>query len=109
MTHVRGFDQEILQALESPGPLLRYEAMRATAAWGVGAAWPHVRAVLRADDTDKPLLLAAIDAVATICPEDAAEILDDLADSEDEEIAEAVAEALVIAGGLADAAEDEEL
>ena len=38
-----------------------------------------------------PLLLAAIEAVASIRPEEAPEVLDDLLDSEDEEIADAVA------------------
>ena len=44
--------------------------------------------------------LAAIEAVPTIRPEDAAEILGDLLDSNDEDIVEAVEEALAMAKGL---------
>lgn len=102
-----GFDHEILETLESADPLLRCEAMRAAGTWAVEAAWPHVRAVLDAEDPDKPLLLAAIDAVANIRPGNAAEILDDLADAEDEEVAGTVAEALATAGIWSEDLEDE--
>lgn len=94
MSWVAGFDHEIVEALGSDDPMLRYEAVRAAGTWAVDAAWPHVRALVLAGETDKPLLLAAIDAVASIRPEEAAVILGDLTDSEDEEIAEAVFEAL---------------
>ena len=50
------------------------------------------------------MLLAAISAVASIRPHEAAEILEDLADSDDEDIA-AVDEAMAMAHGLSD--EDE--
>ena len=42
----------------------------------------------------KPLLLAAIGAVGSIRPAEARKILVDLADSDDEEIAEAIDEAI---------------
>lgn len=99
MSWVAGFDHEIVEALESDDSMLRYEALRAAGAWAVAAAWPHVRALVLAGETDKPLLLAAIEAVANIRPEEAAGILGDLADSEDEEIAEAVFEALATVEG----------
>lgn len=107
MRYTRGFDQEILETLESAEPLLCYEAMRAAGAWGVEAAWPQVRATLMARNVDKSLLLAAIDAVATFRPKDATELLHDLADSEDEEIAAAVSEALVMAEGLSNFPEED--
>ena len=59
--------------------------------------------------TEKPLLLAAIDAVVSIRPHEAAEILDDLANSDDEDVVAAVDEALAIAAGPSDEDEDEEL
>jgi hypothetical protein len=60
---------------------------------------------VRAGDTEKPLLLAAIEAAASIRPEDASEILGDLVDSDDDEIFEAVFDALALAG---EPMEDEE-
>ncbi len=106
MRFVRGFDEQIVEALDSTNPDIHYEAVRAAGAWGVDAAWPHIAALVASGETDKPLLLAAIEAVASIRPREAAEILDDLTDSDDEDIAEAVSEALTMAEGLAD--EDDE-
>jgi hypothetical protein len=72
----------------------------------VDAAWPHVVALIRAEGTAKPLLLAAIGAVAAIHPQEAAEILGELTLSDDEDVAEAVAETLALAEGPLD--EDDE-
>jgi hypothetical protein len=101
MSYVKGFDREIEEALASGDPKLRYEAVHAAGNWAVDAAWPHIRAVLRAgEDVDKPLLLAAVDAAVCIRPAEAAEVLGELAESEDDEIAEAALEALAMAEGL---------
>lgn len=107
MRSVRGFDEQILQALDNKNPDIRYEAVLAAGNWGVAAAWPYVVDLVTSEETEKPLLLAAIEAVATIRPHEAAEILDDLADSDDEDVIEAVEEALALAAGPSD--EDEEL
>lgn len=106
MRFVRGFDEQILEALGSRNSDIHYEAVCAAGAWEVDAAWPHIAALVTSEDTDKPLRLAAIEAVASIRPREAAEILDELSDSDDEDIAEAVSEAMVMAQGLAD--EDDE-
>ena len=108
MRFVRGFDEQILEALDSTNPDIHYEAVLAAGNWEVDAAWPHVAALVTSRKTEKPLLLAAIDAVASIRPHEAAEILDDLADSDDEDIAEAVDEAMAMAKGLSDEDEDDE-
>ena len=63
------------------------------------AAWPHVADLVAAETTDKRLLLAAIEAVASIRPPAAAGILAELADSDDEDVVEAVHEALAMAEG----------
>lgn len=105
MRFVRGFEEEILAALESDNSDIRYEAVCAAGTWSVEAAWPHVAALVTSEVIDKPLLLAAIDAVASIRPKEAAEILGDLIDSEDEDIVEAVHKAMAMAEGLSD--EDE--
>lgn len=58
-------------------------------------------------ETEKSLLLAAIEAIASIRPDEAGEILHDLADSDDEDIVAAVDEAMAVAKELSD--EDDEL
>ncbi len=102
MRFIRGFEEQILEALESANPAIHYEAVCAAGNWELDAAWPHIADIINAGDTDKPLLLAAIDAVACIRPQEAVEIIGDLADSEDEEITEAVFEALAIAEGFSE-------
>ena len=46
MRYVRGFEKQILEALESPDPKIHYEAISAAGNWEVDAAWPHVTALL---------------------------------------------------------------
>jgi hypothetical protein len=99
MRFVRGFGAQILEALDSANPDVHYEAVIAAGNWEVDAAWSHVAALVTSAKTEKSLLLAAIDAVASIRPRDAPELLADLADSDDEDIADAVREALATAEG----------
>jgi hypothetical protein len=94
MRFIPGFEEQILEALASPNPDLHYEAVVAAGNWGLDAAWPHVAALVSSGEADKPRLLAAIEAAAGIWPHEALEILDDLADSDDEDIAAAVDEAM---------------
>lgn len=79
--------------------------MVAAGNWRVEAAWPHIAGLLASQSTGKPLLLAAIDAGPSIRPHEAARILGDLLDSDDEDIIEAVQEALAMAEGLSEDAE----
>jgi hypothetical protein len=106
MQFIRGFDDQILESLDSKNPDIHYEAVCAAGNWGVDAAWPHIAALVGSEKTDKDLLLAAIEAVAIIRPEEASDILVDLTDSEDEEIVDAVHEAMAMAEPWGD--EDEE-
>jgi hypothetical protein len=108
MRYVPGFEREIVAALESENPDVHYEAVCAAGVWSVDAAWSHVASLVTAEDVDKPLRLAAIDAVASIRPEDAGEILGDLLDSPDEDIVDAVHEALAMAEGGPDEDEEDE-
>ena len=89
MRFVRGFEEQILEALDTENPDIHYEAVVAAGNWGLDAAWPHVAALVTSKKTDKPLLLAAIEAIASIRPHEAVRMLDDLADSHDEDIAAA--------------------
>jgi HEAT repeat protein len=108
MRFIRGFDEQILESLRSTNADIHYEAVCAAGVWGVQAAWPHITELVKSGRTDKHLLLAAIEAVAGIRPNEAAEVLDDLADSDDEDIVEAVLEATAMADGIADEDDDDD-
>ena len=99
MRFFRGFDDQILESLNSEDEDIHYEAVCAAGSWGVNAALSHVVELAFESNTEKALRIAAIDAVASIRPLEAQDILADLTDSDDEEIVEAVHEALAIAGG----------
>ena len=75
--------------------------------WGVDAAWPPIAVLVTSRKTPKHLLLAAIEAAAGIRPHEALELLYDLADSDDEDIADAVREAMAMAEGQS--GDDDEL
>jgi hypothetical protein len=96
MRFIRGFDQQILEALASKNPSIHYEAVIAAGNWELDAAWPHVAALLDSKRTEKPLLLAAIEAAASIRPGEAAHTLIALTNSPDEDIVEAAYEAIAI-------------
>jgi hypothetical protein len=106
MRFVPGFGAEILEALESEDDTIHEQAILAAGTWQIDAAFSHVADLVSDADTPKDLLLAAIDAVASIRPHEAVDYLEDLADSDDEEISEAVEDAMATAEGLCE--EDEE-
>ena len=96
MQYVRGFDDQILESLHSGNPDIHYEAVRAAGNWQVDAGWPHIAALATSGETEKSLRLAAIEAAAYIRPEEAAAILGELMNSDDEDIADAAYEAMVM-------------
>ncbi|MBN1653909.1 MAG: HEAT repeat domain-containing protein [Deltaproteobacteria bacterium] len=100
MRWVRGFDKQILEALRSDNESIQYEAVNAAGAWGLDGAWPHISALVTSKDTDKRLLLAAMQAVSSIRPKEAGVVLVHLADSDDEDIAAAAYEAMGMAEDL---------
>jgi hypothetical protein len=102
MRTVGGFEPQIIESLRSGNPDLHFQAVCAAGQWGVEAAWEHVVGLVKAKNTDKPLLLAAIEAVAAIRPQEALRILDELMASDDEEISDAVQEALLSSGAMMD-------
>ena len=108
MRWVRGFDDQILEALKSDDPEIQCEAIQAAGNWELAAAWSHILALVRDAATPKSTLLAAIGAVASIRPAEARRVLVDLAGSDDEEIAEAVDEAIGMAETVPDEEGDEE-
>jgi uncharacterized protein (UPF0147 family) len=109
MRWVRGFDDQILEALKSGDAEIQCEAIQAAGNWGLAAAWSHILALVRDAANPKSSLLAAIGAVASIRPAEARSVLVDLADSDDEEIADAVDEAIGMAETVSDEEDDEEV
>ena len=108
MGYVRGFDAQIVAALEDADAEIFYEAVGAAGNWGVAAAWPYVANLLTSAATDKLLLLAAIEAAASIRPEEARPMISDLTDSADAEVAQAASTALVMTLPIDDPEFDEE-
>jgi len=111
MRWVRGFDDQILLALKSDDPEIHFQAVNAAGNWELDAAWSHIVELVNDAHTAKPLLLAAIGAVSSIRPAEALEILVDLADSDDVEIAEAANEAMAeaeVASGEGEEDEEED-
>lgn len=102
MRYISGFDDHILEALNSDNPDIYYEAICAAGDWGLEDAWPHIVSIITERDDDKSLLLAAIEATVNIRPEEAADLLSDLVYSEDEDVVEAVHEAIALAGACMD-------
>jgi hypothetical protein len=102
MQFIRGFDRQILEALASDDDLVHYHAVNAAGNWEVAGAWRHIKELVTAGDTDKALLLAAIDAIVSLRPEEASLVLGDFLDSDDQDIVDAVYEALSMADGLSE-------
>jgi hypothetical protein len=108
MGYIRGFDDQILEALGSQNPDLHYHAVCAAGNWEVKAAWSHIKELVISEDTDKPLLLAAIYGLSSIRPQEAGDILFDLTKSDDEDIVEAAYEAMAMTGVFLDEDYDDE-
>ena len=108
MQFIRGFDKQILESLKSQNPDIRYHAVCAARNWGIDAAWQHIAALVTSEETEKELLLAAIEAAAFILPDKASEILGPLLESDDEDIVDAAYEALAMAGESFDEEDDDE-
>lgn len=107
MRYVPDFEKEIMESLTSRNPDIHYEAVCSAGEWGIEEAWPHIKSLLTNQGTDKYLLLAAIDAIAGIRPEDAQALLGDFLDSSDQDIADAASEAISMAEELAGEDDDE--
>ena len=107
-SHMHGFDEQILQALNSTDEEIHYQGVNAAGLAELDAAWPHIKALLTNARTPKPLLLAAIEAASTIRPAESRLVLGGFIDSKDEEISIAAMEAMGMAEGLLKAEDDEE-
>jgi hypothetical protein len=99
MRYVRGFEAEILEALDSSNPAIRYEAMCAAGQWQLQGAWPHVAEAIHSPDTDRLFLLAAIEAAPGIRADETPALLAELVDADDDDVAGAALEAIAMAEG----------
>ena len=96
MSFIPGFEDEILESLRSSDEEVERNAVLAAGDQRVDDAWPHIVALIDSNDTPKAILLAAIDAVVNIRPEEAMEVIGELAESDDEDISEAAMDALAL-------------
>ncbi len=102
MAYVKGFEDEILASLDSDDLDIKRNAVNAAGNWEIPDAWPEIDALLAADrDTPKPLLLAAIRASTGVRPDLAPESLEPFMDDSDEDIEEAVGDAMAMVEGAA--------
>ncbi len=108
MRYIPGFQDQIMALLGSSDPEIRYEAILAAGENEIEAAWTQVRGLLDPPSSDKRLLLAAIEASATIRPQEARSLLLDLLESEDEDVVEAADDALAMAEGFLDDEPDDD-
>jgi len=96
MGYIRGFNTQIVGALESENEDIHYEAVCAAGNWEVDAAWSHIASLATTELTEKSLRLAAIEAVASIRPQEAAELLVELTQSDDQDIVDAAYEIMAM-------------
>lgn len=100
MGFIEGFNNLIMDALNSKDPDIYYEAICAAGNWGLDGAWPHIVSIVTGREADKALLLAAIEATVSIRPQETAEVLSGLLYEDDEDIIEAVHEAMSMAEAM---------
>jgi hypothetical protein len=108
MGYVPGFDDEILATLKNPDPEIHLEAVKAAGNRELEGAWTHVVELVENKRTPKDLLLAAIAAVGVIRPGEAGQVLVELTDSKDEDIAEAANEAISMASVFGEDGDEDE-
>ena len=108
MGYIRGFEKQILESLGKGNLETQREAISAAGNWELSSAWPHIRSLLRSKETEKSLLLAAIEAAPGIRPDEAMEALEEFLKSDDEEIVDAAQEAMSMAGAMIDYEDEEE-
>ncbi len=110
MRFIGGFDQQILEALESKNSSILYEALLAAGNCETAKAWPLIDRLFGNADIDKNILLAAIDAAANIGHPEAVNSLERLLKSNDDDIVDAANEALGMleAGEFYDAYDEED-
>ena len=93
MGYVRGFEPELLDVLRTGDGDLLYEAVRAAGNAEVVEAAPILEAFALSEETDRDVRLEAIAALPSVDPE-CFDLLDELAESTDEQVRGAAEQAL---------------
>ncbi len=94
MGYLQEFDDAILEALKSDEAPIKFEALRAAGERELAAAGKEVLRVAGDPEADKDLRLAAIEALESLDVPGAEELLEDLVEKADDELAEAAEAAL---------------
>lgn len=95
MRYVQGFDKQIVKNLDNRNIDIQREAVEAAGQFSVRAAWPRIEAILKDRRAPLALVMAAIGAAGYVNPEKAGPLLGELAESANEQIAEAAEEAMM--------------
>ncbi|MGM0540355.1 MAG: HEAT repeat domain-containing protein [Thermodesulfobacteriota bacterium] len=99
MIYIQGFEDEILESLQSPEEMIHYHAVQAAGNWELEEAWKHISSLAVSPETDRDVRLNAIEALGSIEPEKSQSILERLTRDEDEDISGVAFEALGMAEG----------
>lgn len=100
MTYVHGFEAEIMDALRTAEGMTFAHAVEAAGAAELPGAWPVVAALIDSPDTEKDLLIAAIESAFQIDRVEASDVTAHLLEEDDEDIVFAIQEALIMSRGL---------
>ena len=106
MQFIPGFDDQLLEALESDDPDLLCTALQSAGERALEAAWPRVRQILQEGQGDPDVLAAAMRAAACLKPRLAETLILPYLMQKDPELREAAEDALseahIMRGGLDD-------
>ncbi len=94
MGFLGGFEALILAGLESAEPALAFEAIRAAGNQGLEPAGERILGLAGEVEADLDLRLAAVAALETLDPPGSQELLEALAEGDDEDLAGAAANTL---------------
>ncbi|MCF8038626.1 MAG: HEAT repeat domain-containing protein [Desulfohalobiaceae bacterium] len=99
MRYVPGFEEEILEALNSSNRDILLHAVCAAGNWRLDKAWPRISSLAGSEKTAKPLRLAAIAALGGIQPHKSQPLLFELISSDDRDIMNAAYDSLGMVDG----------
>ncbi len=108
MRFIGGFEAQILESLASEDDELVYEAVLAAGVWVLDDAWGPIRKLLDQNE-DRDLLMAAMEALPQIRPEQAEELLLPFTKHDDEEFVELANDIMAMVCAFEEEDEDEEM